>query len=134
MIEHYSAALLIKMSAKQLLYFKIKNKKPEVSKQQIEGEKHQENKAKELKAANELRGQYIKDNICINFSNDLFKDNIFYEVKYVKDINNYENWYLENSLLQTAFYFALLKFQIFQYRHRINEIDYKFLHKLHIHE
>lgn len=55
----------------------------------------------------EMRGSFINDNICINFSNDLVCSDKIVEVKSVN--KEPEEWYFNSSCLQTAIYYALLK-------------------------
>ena len=54
----------------------------------------------------EMRGTYIKDDICINFSNDIVCKEKIVEVKSVN--KEPESWYLESSLLQCAVYKSFL--------------------------
>lgn len=56
-----------------------------------------------------MRGTYIKDGICINFSNDIVTSDKIIEVKSVSKDRPLETWYLESSLLQCAVYQSLLK-------------------------
>ena len=54
-----------------------------------------------------MRGTYIKDNICINFSNDIVTKNSIIECKSIN--REVEEWYFESSLVQCAVYSSLLQ-------------------------
>jgi len=43
------------------------------------------------------------------FCIDLVKEDLFVEIKSIEDENNYEDWYLYSSVLQSTFYATLLK-------------------------
>ena len=55
----------------------------------------------------EMRGTYIKNNICINFSNDIVTKNSIIECKSIN--REVEDWYFESSLVQCAVYSSLLQ-------------------------
>lgn len=54
----------------------------------------------------ELRGTYINENICINFSNDIVCKDKIIEVKSVN--REVEDWYFNSCVLQCALYKSLL--------------------------
>lgn len=114
----YSASDLIKKSCRQIIF--LRNKKEQIiSRMQLKGTQFQSKISEEIKILNkgiiaeELRGVYNYDNITIFFCIDLYVNNCFYEIKSIFDKNGnesleYEDWYLNNSLLQCAFYKSLL--------------------------
>lgn len=110
MINHFGAAQLIKSSAAQIAYYRSNNKQPDVTPGQIQGEKHQDAVVKECKLASERRGTYVHEDNHIHFCIDAFdKDkNLFIEIKSVRDQENYEDWYLHSSVLQSCLYKSLL--------------------------
>jgi len=55
----------------------------------------------------EMRGTFIKNDICINFSNDIVTKNSIIEVKSVN--GSVEDWYFNSSVVQCAIYSALLQ-------------------------
>lgn len=57
----------------------------------------------------EMRGTYIKDNICINFSNDIVCNDCIIETKSRMKDRPTEDWYFNSSILQCAVYKALLE-------------------------
>lgn len=103
---NFSAADLVKKSAAQIKYFydrKIKY----VSDMQKMGVQYQKEKAESLGiTAEEFRGSYKDGNILIHFSNDMITDDKIIEVKMI--IGEYEDWFLEGSLLQCAFYKSMI--------------------------
>lgn len=106
----FSAADLVKRSAAQIWYFRFKAESRKVSQAEYDGEAYQKKVAESKgEVAQELRGMYKKGDIIVFFSNDLYKDGIFYEVKMVSDPQEeVPMWYLESSLLQVAFYKSML--------------------------
>jgi len=102
----FSASQLVKSSASQILYFKTKKYKPEVTKNQIIGNKHADKIVKQQKAASEKRGIVKTKDFNILFSIDMLKDNLAVEIKNV--VGEYEQWYLESSILQSTFYYTML--------------------------
>lgn len=101
-----STSMLIKSSLTQLVYlYKKKQNKP-VSKAQIDGNKHAEKVSKGL--AQELRGCITKEKYKLYFCLDAIENNTAIEIKNVNDMNDYPDWYLNNSLLQTSLYFTML--------------------------
>lgn len=57
----------------------------------------------------EMRGSYIQDNICINFSNDIVCNDSVIEVKSILDNKTVEDWYFNSAITQCAVYKALLE-------------------------
>jgi len=114
----YSAADLIKKSCRQIVF--LRNKKEQiVSAMQRKGIQFQSKITNEIKEQNkgevaeELRGSYSYNNKTIFFCIDLYFNECFYEVKSIFDEDGnvsdiYDDWYLNNSLLQCAFYKSLL--------------------------
>jgi hypothetical protein len=114
----YSAADLLKKSAMQLVFLRTK-KERYATKMQINGNAFQSKVSNDDKYKNkgvfaeELRGSYSFDKNVIFFCVDMISDGIFYEVKSIQDkdgnlTNDYPEWYLNNSILQCAFYKSLL--------------------------
>lgn len=114
----YSASKLIKCSAAQLVYFqKRKEYFESLSKYEELGTKFQSKIVKDESLANvvadEMRGCYSFNGNEIFFCIDMIKNGEFYEIKSIFDKNGndtveYDDWYLENSLIQCAFYKSLL--------------------------
>ena len=84
--------------------------KPKPTINQLNGISYQDEVANRVKGfiGQEMRGTYIKDNICINFSNDIVCEDKIIEVKTVRETDGLD-WYFDNSILQTAAYKALLE-------------------------
>lgn len=84
--------------------------KPVPTINQLNGISYQDEVANRVKGliGQEMRGTYIKDNICINFSNDIVCEDGIIEVKTVRGTDSID-WYFDNSILQTAAYKALLE-------------------------
>jgi len=119
-VTQYSAADLVKRSAAQILYLS-KKRQEIISKRMENGTAFQSKIVKDSSLSNivadEMRGCHsIKiDNtdIEIFYCIDMIKDGCFYEIKSVLDefgnpTTEYPEWYLNSSLLQCAFYKALL--------------------------
>lgn len=104
----FSASDLIKKSASQIKYLRDKAERY-VSNRMLLGEAFQKKVIKQKNAdADEMRGIYQQDNIIIFFSNDMIKDGKVVEIKMVNDEKDCPLWYFKSSILQTAFYKALL--------------------------
>lgn len=109
---NFSAKDLCSKSAMQIIYLRDNPNKRVVSQNMIDGSKYQSNVFNTTPNAlhSEMVGHYdcIIDGIDINiyFSNDIITDNSIIEVKHVNV--DYEEWYLENSLLQCAFYKSMI--------------------------
>jgi len=120
MEKKFSAADLIKCSARQMVY--LANKKERIASYlQMKGVEYQSRIVADEKnhgiVADEMRGCYNcsldGDDITIFFCIDMVKDGKFYEIKMNNDIDgnvrtDYEPWYFQISLLQCAFYKSLL--------------------------
>lgn len=114
----YSASDLIKKSCRQIVF--LRNKKEQIiSAMQRKGVQFQSKITEEVRLSNkgevaeELRGSYSYNDIVIFFCIDLYANDCFYEVKSIFDRDGnesttYEDWYLNNSLLQCALYKSLL--------------------------
>ena len=57
----------------------------------------------------EMRGTYIQDDICINFSNDIVCNDRIIEVKSISEDRPTEEWYFNSSILQCAIYKSLIE-------------------------
>lgn len=107
----FSAKDLCSRSAMQIKMFREKPElKPVPTINQLNGISYQDEVAKRVKGliGQEMRGTYIKDNICINFSNDIVCEDKIIEVKTVRGTDGID-WYFDNSILQTAAYKALME-------------------------
>lgn len=115
-IENISASDLIKRSAKQLVYLRLKKEK--IHNWMMErGVEYQHKVVKDESLQNtvteELRGCYPYKNYNIFFCIDMLKDSAFYEIKSIFDEEGnptlvYDDWYLNQSILQCAFYKSLI--------------------------
>jgi hypothetical protein len=104
----FSASELIKRSASQLLYIQLRNLQWQATPRQTKGNEYAEEIVKKEEASSEKRGIVsIGDNLLF-FCIDLIKDNKFVEIKMIEDENNYEDWYLYSSIIQSTFYATLL--------------------------
>lgn len=109
-IISFSAKDLCSRSCMQIKMFaEHPEKRPTPTPQVYEGESYQHQVAKTMAdvIGEEMKGTLMKENICINFSNDIVCKDKIVEVKSVN--GEAENWYLESSLLQCAVYNSLLK-------------------------
>lgn len=109
-IISFSAKDLCSRSCMQIKMFaEHPEKRPTPTPQVYEGESYQHQVAKTMAdvIGEEMKGTLMKENICINFSNDIVCKDKIVEVKSVN--GEVENWYLESSLLQCAVYNSLLK-------------------------
>lgn len=104
----FSAADLVKKSAKQILYFYKRNENFPVTERMIKGNEF----AERISTSEflEMRGTYeISKEHTVHFTWDEIKadkNNItFIEIKNVE--GKYEDWFLESSLLQVAFYYSM---------------------------
>lgn len=107
----FSASDLIKKSAAQIKFERDKNIVPTISEQMKKGVKYQEQQAtKFTDSYQEMRGVYkdYDDCLTIFFTNDIITPKFIAEVKMVDYKREVPFWYLENSLLQAAFYKSLL--------------------------
>lgn len=104
----FSASDLIKKSAAQIKYLQLRRElyRKKLTENCQRGVNYQAKMACKLEAAEEFRGTYCQDDIVIYFCNDLVTTNKIVEVKSI--VGEAESWYFESSLLQTAFYKAML--------------------------
>lgn len=101
----FSAADLVKKSAAQIKY--LRDKQERIYNARIaRGVQHQKKVVEKLQATEELRSLIEIDDIVIFASHDLLTDDYIAEIKNVE--GEYEDWYLQSSLLQAAFYKAIL--------------------------
>ncbi len=101
-----STSELVKRSASQLLYNKIKKVEHKPTEKQVKGSLHSQEVCKKLEASSEKRGIKEINGCLFFFCIDLVKDNNFVEVKMVED--KYEDWYLHSAILQSTLYASLL--------------------------
>ncbi len=114
-MNSYSAAMILKNSAKQLVWKSIKyrnwKQSDNTTKNQQKGNKNaiKHSSSKYL----EMRGTNIANDIAIHFSFDevLPKKNktIFIEHKWIENQQDIQEWYIHYSILQVAFYQSLSK-------------------------
>ncbi len=105
-----SCSDLIKKSAKAICYFRKKRKQFLVTENMIKGNESAERKIiSELK---EMRGTFVFDNVLLHYTFDEIqktKNKItLVEHKNIEEDSVVEDWYLNYSLLQVAFYHSLL--------------------------
>ena len=106
----FSAKDLCTRSCMQIKFFNENpDKRPKPNSNVLFGETFQHKVAEQTKRVigEEMRGTFIYENICINFSNDIVTKDAIIEVKSVN--RDVEDWYLESSLVQCAVYSALLR-------------------------
>lgn len=106
---NFSASALTKQSASQILYYAHTKTAPNVTPAQIKGDTYAKDLTVSLGAASERRGVFNEGDTTIFFCIDMVTPDAYVEVKQVNDMNTYEDWYLESSLLQSAFYATLLQ-------------------------
>lgn len=117
LIKH-SAADLLKKSAMQIVFLRNRKERYATKMQEI-GNEYQSKVSNDDKYKNkglyaeELRGSYSFDNNVIFFCIDMISDGNFFEIKSIQDkegniTDEYPEWYLNNSLLQCAFYKSML--------------------------
>ena len=104
-----SASELVKRSASQLLYKEIKRIKWLATSRQLKGNKYADEVVEKEQASSEKRGIINLGDDLLFFCIDLVKDDLFVEIKMVEDENNYEDWYLYSSIMQSTFYASLLQ-------------------------
>ena len=102
--------MLVKHSAAGLVYFRVNKKEPEVTDQMLLGEEFQ--KKHTTSNCIEMGGRFETKNFKILYSIDevrtLGDRLICYEHKMSIDP---EKWFFESSLIQTAFYSAMFKYE-----------------------
>jgi hypothetical protein len=101
-----SAAMLVKNSMKQMVFIELKGKR-KISDNMITGDNHAESITKNMHQ--ELGGSLKTNNFTIHFSVDGIVYNTAIEVKHVRDIDEVDSWFLNNSIIQSSFYAELLK-------------------------
>ena len=109
MIKSFSAKDLCSRSCMQIRMFDLHPEKRPISTINTETGvtyQHQIALTTDNVIGEELRGTYINENICINFSNDIVCNDKIIEVKSVN--REIEDWYFNSSVLQCAFYKSLL--------------------------
>lgn len=104
-----SASELVKRSASQLLYKEIKRIEWQTTQRQFKGNEFAEEIVKKEEASSEKRGIINLGEDLLFFCIDLVKDDLFVEIKMVEDENDYEDWYLYSSIMQSTFYASLLQ-------------------------
>ena len=105
----FSAKDLVSRSCMQIKMFaEHPERKPQPSAMIVYGEKYQKAVANTIPniIGEEMRGVYNNGGLTINFSNDIVCSDKIIEVKSVS--GSYEPWYLESSLVQCAFYKAMI--------------------------
>lgn len=104
-----SASELVKRSASQLLYKEIKRIEWQTNPRQIKGNEFADEVVKKEQASSEKRGIIALGEDLLFFCIDMVKDNLFVEIKMVESEENYEDWYLYSSIMQSTFYASLLQ-------------------------
>ena len=104
-----SASELVKRSASQLLYKEIKRIQWQATPRQFKGNKYADEIVKKEQSSSEKRGIINLNGDLLFFCIDLVKDNLFVEIKMIEDEDNYEDWYLYSSIMQSTFYASLLQ-------------------------
>lgn len=102
---NFSASVLVKKSAAQIKYLRD-NPTYEVSENALIGEQFQHAIAKELNADEEMSTRLELDEIVLYASHDIVTDKYVQEIKSV--FGEAPQWYLESSILQTAFYKSMI--------------------------
>ena len=107
---NFSAKDLCSKSAMQIKYLRDNPNKRTVTQNMLNGSEFQKSIFHSNSKAlySEMVGCYttFDNEIKIYFSNDIITNKSIIEVKYVS--GNYEDWFLENSILQCAFYKSLI--------------------------
>lgn len=104
----FSASELVKRSASQYLYKELKKLQWKTTPGQLKGEAYAEEIVKKEDGASEKRGILQINDDLLFFCVDMVKDNLFIEIKMVTDQENYEDWYLYSSIMQSTFYATML--------------------------
>lgn len=105
---NFSAAQLVKQSASQILYYIITKSSRPVTEAQINGNAYATNLTKNLGYCSEKRGIVTYKDHKIYFCVDAVHEDNYIEIKQVSDQNNYQEWYLESSIMQATLYASLL--------------------------
>jgi hypothetical protein len=105
-----SASMLVKHSAAGLVYLRLNKKETEITDQMLLGEEFQKQNTESNLV--EMGGKFKTKSFTIAYSIDEIRtDNerlICYEHKMAIDP---DKWFFESSLIQTAFYAAMLKYE-----------------------
>lgn len=104
---NFSAADLVKKSASQIAYFEMKKLERVASPRQIKGNQYSDEVVQKLGASSEKRGTIIGEKYRLYFCIDMIQKNVATEIKMVD--GEYEEWYLQSSIIQSAYYAQLLK-------------------------
>ena len=102
---YFSAAKLVKSSAAQMVYIELRNICIKANGRQKRGNNYADNMATN-RDATERRGTIKDGGDVLFFCIDMVRDNTPVEIKMVEGIP--ELWYLQSSLVQSAYYAALL--------------------------
>lgn len=103
----FSASELVKRSASQLLYKELKKIQWAKTPRQFQGNQFAEEIVLKEHGSSEKRGIISIGEHALFFCVDMVKDNKLIEIKMVEDEDNYEEWYLQSSILQSTFYATL---------------------------
>lgn len=103
---NFSASELVKRSASQLLFKELKKLQWQATKRQVGGNVYADELVSLNKASGEKRGVIEIGSHLLFFCIDLVKNNLFAEVKMIE--SPYEDWFLQQSVLQATFYSTLL--------------------------
>lgn len=102
---NFSAAILVKSSCRQVLYFRT-HPQP-VNEWMIKGSEWQEEQVSKIPGAkSELCGTYTDHNIRIFFTNDCVEEDKITEFKMVSGAAS--DYYFNNSILQAALYKSMI--------------------------
>lgn len=104
---NFSAAMLVKQSASQLLFTQYKNLNKPVTQNQLDGDQHAKDVAEVQGGLVERRGIVKVGNDALFFCIDLVQEEKFIELKKVTDTT--PDWFFSMSINQSAFYASLLK-------------------------
>lgn len=106
---NFSASDLVKKSAAQLLFIILKNQKYTATNRQLKGNSYASEIVKKENTSEEKRGVIkLSEDDLLFFCIDMVKDNKYVEIKMVDNENTVEDWYLNSSIIQSAFYHSLL--------------------------
>jgi len=103
-----SASELVKRSASQLLYKELKKIQFAATPRQYKGNEYADEIVAKEEASSEKRGIISIGDDLLFFCIDIVKNNKFVEIKMVDDDDNYDDWYLYSSLLQSTYYATLI--------------------------
>ena len=104
----FSAADLVKKSASQILYFELLKIQRQATPRQIQGNAYADKITMKEEASSEKRGIISLEEDLLFFCIDMIKDNTYVEIKMVDNMNDYPDWYLHSSVLQSTFYNTML--------------------------